>query len=192
VKLFLGIPARGPLAASVAGLSRELQQRASGLAPSARLSWVPADRFHLTVLFIGHVDDETSASLGRALTPPLAQPAFEMTATGAGVFPATGRPRVIWAGFSTGRDAFARLQQEVLARIATVVPLEPSHDAQPHITLARVKDAAGLRAGALLEGRAASPLGTLRVDAVTLFESRPAAGGVEYLERQRVLLAAAG
>jgi len=30
------------------------------------------------------------------------------------------------------------------------------------------------------------------VDAVTLFESRPAAGGVEYLERQRVLLAAAG
>ena len=80
-----------------------------------------------------------------------------------------------------GAAAFVRVQREAYTRIAAAVPLEPERDARPHLTLARVKDAGGLRGRALLAGMEHVPLGTLEVGAVTLFESRPVGNGVEYV-----------
>ena len=87
-----------------------------------------------------------------ALVRPFAEPRFDLAIAGAGVFPASGKPRVIWAGCGDGAAAFVRVQREAYARIAAVVPLEPERDPRPHLTLARVKDAGGLRGSALLAG----------------------------------------
>jgi len=180
VKIFLGVAASAPVMAAAGALSRELQARAAALAPHARVSWVPADRLHLTVLFIGHVASPQADAVRQALERPFEARRFQLAVAGAGVFPPSGKPRVIWAGCSDGVDSFIRLQREAFARVARAVPLVPERDARPHLTLARVKDAAGLRARALLEGREGAMLGSIDVDAVTLFESRPAAGGVHY------------
>ena len=151
------------------------------MAPRARVSWTPPDRFHFTVLFIGHVGPVQVDAVRDALGRPFAEPRFDLAMAGAGVFPASGKPRVIWAGCSDGEAAFVRVQHEAYTRIAAVVPLEPERDPRPHLTLARVKDAGGLRSGALLAGMEHVPLGTLEVGAVTLFESRPVGNGVEYV-----------
>jgi 2'-5' RNA ligase len=181
VRLFLGVPATGAVQAAALDLSRQLERRTSALAPHARIAWVAADRFHLTVLFIGHVSPPQVDGVRHSLNAPFAEPRFELTLAGAGVFPPSSRPRVIWAGCREGTGPFTRLQREAYARIAAVLPLEPERDARPHLTLARVKDAGGLPAAALLAGTEDVPPGTLPVSAVTLFESRPVRSGVEYV-----------
>ena len=181
MKIFLGVPASAPVMAAAGELSRQLQARAAAMAPRARVSWVPADRFHVTVLFIGQVGPSQVDAVRDALARPLAEPRFDLAIAGAGVFPASGKPRVIWAGCGDGAAAFVRVQHEAYLRLATVVPLEPERDPRPHLTLARVKDPAGLRAASLLDGTEHVPLGSIPVDAVTLFESRPVRNGVEYL-----------
>jgi 2'-5' RNA ligase len=190
VKIFIGVAAGAPVTAAAGELSRELQARAAAAAPGARISWVPLERFHLTVLFIGHVTPPQFEAVRAALARPFAAPRFDLEVAGAGVFPASGRPRVVWAGCGDGAAAFIRLQREAHRRIAAAVPLEPEREARPHLTLARVKDPDGLRAGAWLAGLEAVTLGTLRIDAVTLFESRPVRNGVEYEPLLQASLAA--
>jgi len=181
VKIFLGVPASGPVRAAAGELARQLQARTTAMAPQARVSWVPPDRFHLTVLFIGHVKPPQVDAVHAALVRPFAEPRFDLAIAGAGVFPVSGKPRVIWAGCGDGAAAFVRVQHEAYTRIAAVMPLEPERDPRPHLTLARVKDAGGLGSRALLADVEHVPLGALPVDAVTLFESRPVRNGVEYV-----------
>jgi 2'-5' RNA ligase len=180
VRVFLGVAASAPIAAAAARLSRDLQARTASLAPGARVSWVPADRFHFTILFIGPVDEPRLAALRDALRRPFAEPPFDLAVAGTGTFPGGGQPRVVWAGVTDGSKAFARLQRAAYARVAAVLPLEPEREAQPHLTLARVKAAGGLRGRTLLDGVTDVALGTQHVDAVTLFESRAVRNGVEY------------
>jgi RNA 2',3'-cyclic 3'-phosphodiesterase len=190
VKAFLGVAASDAVRRLAGELSRRLQARVAATAPSARMAWVPPERFHLTVLFIGHVDAARADAIRRALESPFGEPPFDLTMVGAGVFPASGQPRVVWAGCGDGRPAFVRVQREAHARLASVLPLEPlAPHPQPHLTLARVKAPAGLRSRALLEGTEGVDLGTIRVEAVTLFESRPSRVGVEYVPLQQVSLA---
>ncbi len=58
------------LAARAAELSRELQQQAADAAPTAKVTWIPADRLHLTVRFIGEVDDVRATAIREALEAP--------------------------------------------------------------------------------------------------------------------------
>ena len=59
---------------------------------------------------------------------------------------------------------------------------------RPHLTLARVRDAADLRAGMLLNGLIDRAFGRTLVDAITLFESRLSPRGPTYVPRQRTPL----
>jgi 2'-5' RNA ligase len=181
VKLFLGVPVSDAIRDRGGELSQRLRARLAASTPLARISWVPPERFHVTVLFIGHVSASQADAVRRALEPPWAEGRFDLTIAGTGVFPPSGPPRVVWAGCGDGVDAFVRLQREAHARLTGIVPLEPEREARPHLTLARVKEPAGLRARALLEGTEQVSLGSIPVEAVTLFESRGSRGGVEYL-----------
>ena len=58
----------------------------------------------------------------------------------------------------------------------------------PHLTLARVRDASGLRAGPLLESVADYRFGATPVDAITLFQSRMSPKGPTYVGLQRTPL----
>ena len=58
----------------------------------------------------------------------------------------------------------------------------------PHLTLARVRDAAGLRSSALVGPLDDLALGTTPVDAITLFESRLSPKGATHVPLQRSAL----
>ena len=127
-----------------------LRARATQLAPQARLAWVPPDRLHFTLAFIGETHDSHVPGIVSALEPHWPVPAFELELAGCGTFPDRGRPRVVWAGVADGRDRLVRLAAEVRSRLkANGVELE-ARPFSPHMTLTRVKDAAGLRPGSLL------------------------------------------
>jgi 2'-5' RNA ligase len=189
MRLFVGCTV-GPAVADVAmALIGELKARVARLAPLARLTWVPNERLHVTVRFIGHVDAERAAGIRDALAPPLRQPAFDAVAQGVGAFPDRRPPRVVWAGLAAGRTELVALAREVNARLDPLVGGDPE-ELRPHLTLARVKEPHGLRVQTLLAGLEQLPLGSFRVEAITLYESRQSSGGLQYVPLQTTALEA--
>jgi 2'-5' RNA ligase len=186
MRLFVAAEIGETLAARAAELTRELQRRARESAPRARVTWVPADRLHLTVRFIGEVDETRAAGVHNALEPPLAVAPFDLTLTGAGAFPKGGAPRVLWVGVANGRDELVAAERDVSARLARLGIPEEERAYSPHLTLARVREPAGLRSARLLEGLTERALGTVRVDAITLFQSKLSPKGPAYTPLLRI------
>jgi 2'-5' RNA ligase len=126
-------------ARQVAAATAEALRRAIGPGLTAR--WVVPENMHLTVRFIGHVEDSRAPAVLDALIRPLEIPAFDIELAGCGVFPSSGAPRVIWIGLAAGLPTLAAMHAEFDRRLEPF-GFEPERRAfSAHLTLARVKDA---------------------------------------------------
>jgi RNA 2',3'-cyclic 3'-phosphodiesterase len=186
VRLFVAAEIDPQLARDLARVSGEIRQRVDVRAPRAKLTWVPPERLHVTVHFIGQVAAADVEAIKAALAPPLSVSPFTLAVAGIGTFPGRGTLRVLWAGCGEGREALIAVADEVKERLRDF-RLKPEATYTPHLTLARVRDAAGLRT-ADLAADAATPFGTTRVDAITLFESRLSPKGSQYVRVQSTAL----
>ena len=122
------------------------------------------------------------------LEPPLDLNPFDLTVSGVGAFPPKGFPRVVWAGLTGGRDRLLTVERSVSERLAQAGVPREERPYSPHLTLARVRDAAGLRSVALVGDFREVSLGTTTVDAITLFESRLSPKGPTYVPLARTPL----
>ena len=188
MRLFVAVEIAAVAAAAAAALIDTLRRRADRLAPDARITWIPGDRLHVTVRFIGNADEAKAEEIRTVLEPPLAIEPFDLVIAGAGAFPESGAPRVLWAGLGAGRVSLGRVEREVSDRLTRVGVTTGVREYRPHLTLARVRDAAGLKASRLCDGLADQMVGTTRVEAITLFESRLSPTGPSYVPLQRTPL----
>ena len=192
MRLFVAVEIGETLANGAAKLSEELQRRASIAARRAKITWIAADRMHLTIRFIGEVDDGKASMVRQALDEPLGVTPFGLTLCGAGTFPASGTPRVVWLGVTEGREPLLRVEREITARLLPLgIPAE-DRAYRPHLTLARVRDPARLRSGDLVEGLTDRRIGTAHIETITLFHSKLSPKGPTYTPLLRTPLAGAG
>jgi 2'-5' RNA ligase len=116
--------------------------------PAAR--WTHPDNLHLTLVFLGEVEDGALDPLAVALRAAFAaHPPLTLRLAGAGTFPPPpgpgerGRPaRVAWVGLTTedGLPRLAALQRSADAAARSVLELEPERRPwSPHLTVARPK-----------------------------------------------------
>ena len=189
MRLFTGIGLDEAARAAAAAASDELRRRVQESAPRAKVTWVGAERLHLTARFIGEVPAEMAERVISALREPLPLAPFVLTFDRLGAFPLNGPPRVLWIGVADGRDAVIRAEAAVSNRLAALGIPREDRPYSPHLTLARVRDAAGLRAAKLFEGLEPR-LGETRVDAITLFQSRLSPKGPTYVVLERTRLRA--
>ena len=166
IRLFVGLGLPAELAA-------RLQSLGGGI-PGAR--WVAARNLHVTLRFIGAVDEAQAEDLHDHLhalrAPPLA-----LTVQGLGTFGGT-KPRALWAGINAD-PALAALQHKI-EQAVTAVGLPPDgRKFMPHVTLAWLKAAPAERVAAFITHH--TPLlAPLPVTAVTLYRSHLGGGGAEY------------
>src|SRR5439155_1260078 len=80
------------------------------------------------------------------------------------------------------------LENAVGARLAPLAFECEDRPYAPHLTLARVREAGGLRPIPLFEGLAEQSIGTTKVDAITLFQSKLSPKGPTYVAMQRTPL----
>lgn len=110
------------------------------------LRWVDAPGIHLTLAFLGELDDDRLAlamEATRAATHDF--PAFDYRLTAPGIFGAPQQPRVIWMGVED--RPLAQLHGSPLQRLHHTLNRELTHRGfetekrpfSPHLTLARVK-----------------------------------------------------
>lgn len=148
-----------------------------------RVAWVRVENLHVTLRFLGSVDEATLRRAADALAAACAQTSpFTVTLGGLGGFPGLRAPRVAWAGVAVGGEMLVALHARVERALAERgVPPEgrPFH---PHVTLGRTRDPRGApelgRALAAVVG--AGPYGEVRVDAVHLMRSELDPTGARY------------
>ena len=106
------------------------------------LRWTNREAWHVTLAFLGQVDEVAAARL----VPRLERAArrhhqVRLAFAGAGAFPAATRANVLWSGVSGDRRALARLAESVVAGAtrAGAPPPGQGRRFQPHLTLARCR-----------------------------------------------------
>jgi 2'-5' RNA ligase len=187
MRLFIAVDLDDKARASIASAQRRL---AAGMrdAPSTSLKWIPADQLHLTLVFLGEVDEVGAPPLIDAMGADIAQPPFDLAYAGSGVFPARGAPKVLWAGVGAGAREIVDLQKTVAARVASAGQPIESRPFPPHLTLARWRESRGADRARALDAAFGGTLARVRVDHVTLYQSRISSAGPAYTPLARANL----
>lgn len=96
-------------------------------------------QLHLTLHFLGDVEDATHAALPQALAG-VTHDAFPIAVRGTGVFPPRGRPTVLWAGVADSAQ-LAALHAAIGAALESCGLEVERRPYVPHVTLARLTPA---------------------------------------------------
>ncbi len=139
-----------------------------GGVPGAR--WVPTESLHLTLRFIGEVDEGRAADIDAALTRVVA-PAFELVLDGVGQFGTRRRPTILWAGVAPD-PALTFLHAKVDRALVGAGMPPDDRSFTPHVTLARLGQTAIERVGRWIAQHALYRSSPLPIRAFHLFESR--------------------
>jgi 2'-5' RNA ligase len=127
-RLFVAIDLPDPAKRALSALGQGL----------AGVRWLSAEHLHLTIRFIGEVDDALASALREGLTGQNLAP-FVCRLQGVGRFPPKGRPRVLWAGVQA-EEGLMRLQRTVELAVRGVGLAPEEREPRFHITLTRLKD----------------------------------------------------
>lgn len=185
MRVFLAVGLDPDARASIKAVSERLRRRLGGKGP--RVTWVGDEQLHVTLHFLGEIEDARVARLRTALERPLAQPPFHLTMRHAGVFPPDGAPRVIWVGLDEGGAQLAAIHRELAERLQTIPCDVDTRPFSPHVTIARIRSRGHDSAAPVLSTTAIDPAIESRVDHVTAYESRLTRDGPVYRELARTL-----
>jgi RNA 2',3'-cyclic 3'-phosphodiesterase len=154
----------------------------------------PSTPEHVTLRFLGEIDERVVEGLVAALTEALASvEPFEFVIDGIGAFPSTERPRVVWRAVTAGRPDLEALARRTRAAIARAGGGDDTTPFVAHVTLFRVRSPRDRdRARELLApGASLPPAQTVRVREAVLVESTLAPRGAVHRVRARFPLGGA-
>jgi 2'-5' RNA ligase len=181
VALDLDDDARGAMAA--------LQHRvADTLGADRSIKTVDPAHMHLTLAFLGEIADRDVPAIIDTLTIDIVVRRFAAVFQGLGVFPPRGAPRVLWLGVGDGSDEIVEVQQEVarrLERLGIALDARPFH---PHLTLARWRTSRPADRPRVLSADPRCAVARVKVDHVTLYQSRLSPAGPAYIALTRANL----
>lgn len=144
--------------------------------------WRPQDAFHITLKFIGDVQEPVAAELDEALAQ-IEAPAFDLDLAGVGHFGEGTEIHAVWAVVGESRDL--RGLAKAHERAAREVGLKPEARLYtPHVTLAYLKRPAVPQVGAWVQAHNLLHSPPFRVQSFGLYSSWLGAEGSSYrLER---------
>lgn len=99
--------------------------------------WYDANHIHLTMRFIGEVEDEVAGRVQQALYS-IEAPAIELVSDGIGLFFAKKRPRVIWVGLQPA-EPLKELRSRIDEALQDIDLPEDKKAFKPHVTIGKCK-----------------------------------------------------
>jgi 2'-5' RNA ligase len=160
-------------------LPQEVRLRMAALGgglPGAR--WVAAEAMHLTLRFIGEVDEGRVEDIAHGLDR-LRAPAFEIWLDDVGFFGTGRKVHTLWVGVARN-DLLDRLQGKIETALVNLgLPPEP-RKFKPHVTLARLRNGNARAAEAFVLAHAGFRAGPLPITAFSLIRSYLGKGGPVY------------
>lgn len=178
IRSFIAIP----LAPEVRRATIRLIKRLS--VPDDGIKWVPTDNLHLTLKFLGDVNNTEVPPVCDVLREVCqGYEPFELSFSGTGGFPDLQRPRVLYAGVQDPAQSLTQIVMDLERELAELGFKPEPRDYQPHLTLGRTKSGSRRASDEVIERLArdqSTPLGSMLVDAVQLFASYLDKSGPTY------------
>jgi 2'-5' RNA ligase len=147
IRAFLAVELSQELRAELATVQQELKRKIEPeMTRTTRISWVQPASIHLTIKFLGDMDDQVIDPLLVAVEQAIGnQPAVNVPLDRLGAFPRPKSSRVLWVGPSENweRGAEARRMAEIHGAIEQACEGLGFHREtkpfSPHLTLARIR-----------------------------------------------------
>jgi RNA 2',3'-cyclic 3'-phosphodiesterase len=159
----------------------EAQARLKRVNVGVKVSWTKIENVHLTLQFLGDVEEPVVPKISQALVVVARQyEPFDLPVRGAGAFPDAKHPRVLWVGCDDAEGKLKMLAQAV-QECMSALGFAPEHrEFSAHLTLGRIKPAP-MKSGIpkpddaltrALDFIKDTDFETMHVDAVHLFQSQ--------------------
>lgn len=201
IRTFLAVELSDALRANVASLQVDLQQRLGReISRNVRMSWIQPVSIHLTIKFLGDIDEQLVSPMQEAIGQAIAgHSRLQIPLERLGAFPRLQEPRVLWAGPSEVWE-----QSEEARRLTSLhraieycccsFDLAPENrPLSPHLTIARIKEGGHSMGQALAKSGVMDrplSLGSLAVDSIVLMRSELKPTGSVYTKLWDVKLGA--
>lgn len=166
-------------------LTQEIARLGQAL-PGVR--WVDPASLHLTLAFLGELDDESLAAAKAATHEAAAVSVpFTLRTDSLGTFGPRQAPRVIWIGVQGETARLVATQEALVQRLEEFGFPREQRQYSPHLTLAKLKAPLTAEALANLERLQREPHPThagWRVSAISVMKSELLRGGAHYTRLQ--------
>jgi 2'-5' RNA ligase len=191
IRTFLAVELSQELRAELATVQQELKHRIEPeMKRDTRISWAQPASIHLTLKFLGDMDEQVIDPLLVAVEQAIgSQTAVNVTLERLSAFPRPQSPRVLWVGPSENweRGAEAKRIAEIHGAIEQACEglsfLRETRPFSPHLTLARIKVGERHVGVALAKGGVLDrplSLSSLAVESVVLMKSELKPTGSVY------------
>lgn len=167
-RLFTGLEIPAEVGASLSTLRGGL--------PGAR--WIEPANYHVTLRFIGDIDDMTAREIVLLLGGVKRRP-FDVSLTGLDAF-GGNKPRAVFAAVQPVQ-ALVELQAEHERLMQRVGLPSEGRNFKPHVTIARLRDTPPRQVADYLSVRGLFRSLSFRVPRFVLFSSRASVGGGPYV-----------
>ncbi len=138
LRTFVAIELPGRVREALERHIRRLRQQLPG-----SFRWVKPESVHLTLKFLGDIEEAQASAIAEALRRSLAgHPQFDLRTGRLGCFPNAKRPRVVWMGVEGDLDALAGLQLKVEEACTDLGFEREKRRFVPHLTLGRASRSA--------------------------------------------------
>ncbi len=176
IRAFIAVDLPDALIEEVASLQTELKRT------GADVKWVEARNLHLTLKFLGDIEETLVPTLEEALTG-LVHPRtpFMFHLEDLGAFPRVSHPRVVWVGIKNGQEDLMALASSVESALSRLGIPKEERPFSPHLTIGRVRSSDRLTPlvqklqSASFKGKVPAP-----VDHLTLYQSALSPQGPTY------------
>ncbi len=176
IRTFICIDLPSPIRNELATLQNSLKPTSSGV------RWSNPDGIHLTLKFLGDVDETALDDIHHAVQKAAENTGpFRIDLSGTGAFPSFARPNVYWIGIKEPSGALLALQRNIENELEKLGFPKEHRAFSPHLTIGRVKSQSGLKELGKTLQDVKLPSMTFLVDDIIVMKSLLQPGGARYI-----------
>ena len=183
MRTFIAIEIPSEVKSALAALQTELRRA------GADVSWTKPENIHLTLNFLGEVDERRIGEVENVCVASAAEfQSFTLSLNDTGVFPNARQPRVLWVGLAGEIGKTSEMRKRIDDGLALIGFEREEKDFRPHLTIGRVKSNRNIRELLTLAGARQVPASPFVVAEIVLMKSELHPAGARYTPMARAPL----
>ena len=109
--------------------------------PALRVGWEKPEKLHLTMKFLGDIDDAQLKNLCGAVEKVAQQTSrFKLKIYNTGVFPSARNPRILWLGLQDEKGSLQNLNEILETECEKIGFAREKRNFKAHLTIARLRE----------------------------------------------------